>query len=350
MARTRQPYQDIWNTMKANADKASVRPAPLSNVRSAPGNVRYGSLQERFKAEVPVSPKVAASPISSAEQLAYKTKLADAVKAKEQQRFNDLIGEAPKGMFAGPAGMARIHAQGSAAISSSGPVWMGKGDGTSGIRVQAPNAAAVERLRRSGYSLLDQKTQSAGEQALFGAGARDAGPDGIAWKGEDGVTKAFARDQGPEGVSWRDLEGQSGTVKDARTTSVTRTGATGRVLRYTAPVDERDPYSINRLSDLTERRVRQTYRPDAPPSTPAEVMQELAVSQHQAYVEALGRQNVREQQAFETQLDAMDEGMLPLTRRSMSGIREGKQRGPGDKQRSPEAELRDYVSFAERKV
>lgn len=131
MARTRQPYQDIWGTMKANADIASVRPAPLSNIRSAPGNVRYGSLTESVTKEV----------TPAYDRWTGSSPMLNPAPAKEAAPRSPAIARPP------PI---------PAAEQDIGPLWMGKGDGSSSASVLAPDLDAVARLRQSGYEALDQ--------------------------------------------------------------------------------------------------------------------------------------------------------------------------------------------------
>jgi hypothetical protein len=81
----------------------------------------------------------------------------------------------PRSPVSGP--QARTSTPGSGTLDK--PVWMGKlGSGKSGARVSASDAAAVERLKRAGYSRLDQGAPSAEENRVFDGDARDAGPLG----------------------------------------------------------------------------------------------------------------------------------------------------------------------------
>lgn len=209
MARTRKPYQDVWETMKANADIASVRPAPLSNIRSAPGNVRYGSLQERYGAEIRERARdhearqaeIVSTRLSAEEQTLFRNNLQTSAAEREfmRRRYQNEISRRKK--YEGTDGyvfMTRPVANNAPAGSQSG------------LRVRVAVADA-DRMKRKGYVEMARE-ETVGEQAVFGAGTRNTGADGANTR-----WGAQAKSDGASGVV-RDYAGRDVAVgADGRT-------------------------------------------------------------------------------------------------------------------------------------
>jgi hypothetical protein len=144
------PYEAVWATMTGKAKEADVRPTPLSKTRTAPGNVRFGDLTASLNREVPKSdPWTGASPLLNPAPAAPAAPAAPKPNMPLIGRvgqFLDRAGGAVKAAFGGGNGVS------SASAAPAAQVWMTKGN----ARVLAPDAAAVERLKRTGYSVEDQ--------------------------------------------------------------------------------------------------------------------------------------------------------------------------------------------------
>jgi hypothetical protein len=228
MARMNKPYEAVWATMMGKAKEADVRPTPLSKTRTAPGNVRFGSLQEQYDKEVAARPAT------------------------------------PQGMNA-----AQFTAQSRLAPPQQGPElpasgWMGKGDGTgkSGIRVFANDAATRDRLMRSGYSMLDQATPSEGENRLFGRGFR---------------ADSFGAYEAPPRAAPGVYDAQGSRMESPRMVSATGPDLNGRQSTWYATA--RDTEDV-----IVPGRTREDEGP-----TPIEVQRELSVKQYEGYRAAQAR-------------------------------------------------------------
>jgi len=305
--------------MKANADIASVRPAPLSNIRSAPGNVRYGSLQERYGAEIrerardheAQQAEIASTRLSKDGQTLLRNRLQTGAKELDRVGVDRLIDAEGPGAFANEAEREFMRRRYQNEISrrkkyegTDGYVFMTRpvannapAGSQSGLRVRVAVADA-DRMKRKGYVEMARE-ETAGEQAVFGAGTRNAGADGA-----NTQWGAQAKSDGASGVvrdyAGRDVAvGANGRTEGDRRSRVVPTldeafDAAGRKIiedyRKAGLITDRDASTAEKLrATMADPELDPLFGPGGGGLTAARVSQEVSENEARLLATVAGR-------------------------------------------------------------
>jgi len=169
----RRENEAVWEEMRRQASDADVRPTPLSKTRTLPGNPRFGDLTASLNKEVPkkFDPLTGASAtLNPAPAPAAAARGPGVGPDREKGLWSDVGVMDPQGAArrepnrSGGRTYGSVDAVASPSSAPTAQVWMSKSDaaGTTNAVILAPDAAAVERLKRSGYSVREDQTMPRG--------------------------------------------------------------------------------------------------------------------------------------------------------------------------------------------